>query len=57
MVVIIGHDVKQFRFKQSCEDTGEVIVDCRIALFRGETLRRRPAEHGEAAAKVSLRAN
>ena len=45
--------LKQFRFKQSCEDT----VDRRIALFCGETLRRRPAEHGEAAAKVSLRAN
>ena len=30
--------LKQFRFKISCQESGEVIVDCRIAFFRGETL-------------------
>ena len=27
-----------FRFKISCQESGEVIVDRRIAFFRGETL-------------------
>ena len=30
--------LKQFRFNISCQETGKVIVDRRIAFFRGEAL-------------------
>ena len=30
--------LKQFTFKMSCQESGEVIVDRRIAFLRGETL-------------------
>ena len=47
--------IREFRFKRSCQDTGEVKVDCRIALFCGETLPdRRQAETLQTNYSVSI---